>query len=43
MTPLAQLLKEKIRTTGPLTVEEYMEACLYHPQHGYYTNGHNFL
>ncbi|TKW60451.1 MAG: hypothetical protein DI628_05975 [Blastochloris viridis] len=43
MTALATLLKDRIRTTGPLTVEEYMEVCLYHPQHGYYTNGRNFL
>lgn len=43
MTPLAALLKDKIRASGPITVEEYMEACLYHPLHGYYTNGHNFL
>ncbi len=43
MTPLAELLKTQIRANGPITVEEYMEACLYHPLHGYYTNGHNFL
>ncbi len=42
-TPLATKLKARIRALGPLTVEEYMEACLYHPQHGYYTNGRNFL
>ncbi len=42
-TPLAAILKEKIRTSGPLTVEEFMEACLYHPHHGYYTQGRNFL
>ena len=42
-TPLAAILAEKIAASGPLTVEEYMEACLYHPQYGYYTNGYNFL
>lgn len=41
--PLTALLQARIRQNGPLTVEEYMEACLYHPQHGYYTNGRNFL
>ena len=43
MTALATLLKDRIRQSGPMTVEEYMETCLYHPQHGYYTNGRNFL
>lgn len=42
-TPLAALLRSQIQATGPITVEEYMEACLYHPEHGYYTNGYNFL
>ena len=42
-TPLAALLREKIATEGPLTVEDYVTACLYHPEHGYYTQGHNFL
>ena len=36
-TPIAALLRAQIKATGPITVEEYMEACLYHPQHGYYT------
>jgi SAM-dependent MidA family methyltransferase len=42
-TPLAALLREKIAAHGPLTVEDFTAACLYHPQYGYYTNGHNFL
>lgn len=37
VTPLASLLAERIRTHGPLTFADYMEACLYHPLHGYYT------
>lgn len=41
-TPLQTLLAEQIRQSGPLTVAEYMEHCLYHPQHGYYTRGLNF-
>jgi SAM-dependent MidA family methyltransferase len=36
-TPLALILAERIRSQGPITFAEYMEACLYHPEHGYYT------
>lgn len=36
MTPLAALLIDRIRSHGPITFAEYMEACLYHPQLGYY-------
>jgi len=36
-TPLALLLAERIRSGGPITFSEYMEACLYHPLLGYYT------
>lgn len=36
-TPLAAILAEQIRLRGPITFAEYMEACLYHPRHGYYT------
>jgi SAM-dependent MidA family methyltransferase len=35
-TPLGALLAEQIREHGPITFAEYMEACLYHPQYGYY-------
>ncbi len=37
MTPLAQLLVERIREGGPITVADYMAECLLHPTHGYYT------
>lgn len=37
MTPLARLLAERIRETGPITVADYMAECLLHPVHGYYT------
>jgi NADH dehydrogenase [ubiquinone] 1 alpha subcomplex assembly factor 7 len=33
---LAQKLKERIRETGPMTVAEFMAACLYDPEFGYY-------
>jgi SAM-dependent MidA family methyltransferase len=35
-TPLVPILTERIRAHGPITFAEYMEACLYHPEHGYY-------
>ncbi len=35
-TPLALKLKERIRKNGPITVGEYMRACLTDPEHGYY-------
>lgn len=35
-TPLAAILEERIRAHGPITFAEYMDACLYHPEHGYY-------
>jgi SAM-dependent MidA family methyltransferase len=36
-TPLADILLERIRRDGPLTFAAFMDACLYHPEHGYYT------
>lgn len=36
-TPLARILKDRIRASGPITVLEYMQECLTHPEHGYYT------
>jgi SAM-dependent MidA family methyltransferase len=36
-TPLARLLAERIRATGPISFAEYMRECLYHPQFGYYS------
>jgi SAM-dependent MidA family methyltransferase len=36
-TPLALLLARQICSHGPLTFANYMETCLYHPLHGYYT------
>ena len=37
MTPLAELLAERIRRYGLLTFADYMRECLYHPVHGYYS------
>lgn len=33
---LEQIIKDKIRKDGPLTIAEYMHYCLSHPQYGYY-------
>ena len=37
MNALAQSLAHRIRTSGPLTLADYMNECLLHPRHGYYT------
>src|SRR5690606_2534387 len=33
---LAERLAAQIRTSGPMTVAQYMTACLHDPQDGYY-------
>ncbi|MDX2309284.1 MAG: SAM-dependent methyltransferase [Hyphomicrobium sp.] len=35
-TPLAAKLKARIRRDGPISVRDYMAACLADPEHGYY-------
>ena len=37
MTPLGDILIQRIRATGPMTLADYMGECLLHPEHGYYT------
>lgn len=37
MTPLEKLLIARIEATGPISVADYMQTCLAHPEHGYYT------
>jgi SAM-dependent MidA family methyltransferase len=37
-TPLAHRLAARIRSHGPVSVAEYMAACLQDPEHGYYRN-----
>ncbi len=34
--PLRAVLVDQIRRNGPIPFAQYMEACLYHPQYGYY-------
>lgn len=36
-TPLARALKARIRSGGPISVADYMSACLNDPEHGYYS------
>jgi SAM-dependent MidA family methyltransferase len=36
-TPLGRELVARITANGPITFAEYMETCLYHPEHGYYS------
>ncbi len=36
MTPLAEILRDRIRRDGPIPFRHFMEAALYHPEHGYY-------
>ena len=38
-TPLTDILLDRIRRDGPLTFAAFTEACLYHPEHGYYARG----
>ena len=37
-TPLATELKERIRSAGAMSVEEYVHACLYDTDYGYYVS-----
>ncbi|MEJ5367986.1 MAG: SAM-dependent methyltransferase [Bryobacteraceae bacterium] len=35
--PLTEILAARIRRAGPILFSEFMEAALYHPDHGYYS------
>ena len=37
VTPLAALIREEIRSKGPIGFDRFMELALYHPEYGYYT------
>ena len=41
-TPLAEKLKKRIKETGPISVDTYMQACLYDEDYGYYTTRNPF-
>ncbi|SMO32879.1 class I SAM-dependent methyltransferase [Paracoccus laeviglucosivorans] len=36
MTPLGRIIAARIALTGPMGLDEYMQLCLLHPEHGYY-------
>jgi len=36
---LDPVLRETIRAGGPIPFATFMDLCLYHPEHGYYTRG----
>ncbi len=42
MTQLAEILKARIRASGPISLADYMAECLLHPVHGYYTTREPF-
>ena len=42
LTALEDLLRERIQREGPLPFREVMQAALYHPEYGYYTNLRGF-
>lgn len=37
-TPLARKLAGRIAASGPVSLHDFMQACLYDPEHGYYRN-----
>jgi SAM-dependent MidA family methyltransferase len=37
-TPLADLIRDQIRKSGPVSFAWFMEQALYHPIHGYYSS-----
>ncbi|MGH1577898.1 class I SAM-dependent methyltransferase [Planktotalea sp.] len=42
MTPLEPILKAQIAAHGPMSVSQFMNTCLLHPEHGYYTTQNPF-
>ncbi len=40
-TPLLPILQDHIRAHGPMDIATYMQFCLSHPEHGYYTAKEN--
>ena len=42
MSPLESLIRGRIAKDGPISVSEFMEVALGHPEHGYYMTGDPF-
>ncbi|KAF9526341.1 S-adenosyl-L-methionine-dependent methyltransferase [Crepidotus variabilis] len=38
MTVVERVIRDDIKTTGPISFARYMKRCLSHPTHGYYMN-----
>ena len=38
---LKELIIEEIKQRGPISFRDYMEMCLYHPLHGFYSSGNS--
>lgn len=36
MTPLHHIIARQIQIDGPMSIADYMQLCLLHPEHGYY-------
>ena len=36
MSPLVEIIRERIENSGPISVADYMELALAHPEYGYY-------
>jgi SAM-dependent MidA family methyltransferase len=36
MTPLTEIIRDRIHRSGPVPFRWFMECALYHPEHGYY-------
>ena len=39
---IEKLIQDRIRKNGPITIAEYMKACLFHPEFGYYIRSNPF-
>ncbi len=39
MNKLSEIIKSRIRGSGPITFEDFMDLALYHEEYGYYTSG----
>ncbi|MEE8111753.1 MAG: SAM-dependent methyltransferase [Acidobacteriota bacterium] len=39
LEPLAEILRDRIRSGGPIPFRDFMQEALYHHQHGYYAAG----
>ncbi len=38
LSPLGKLLQASIKQVGPISLADFMDVCLAHPEHGYYMN-----